>query len=118
VVAFGLGAGHDPLELVDDFADGIDRVVPLLEVCEEVVVELHVDIGEVIGALLGRLELLELLVGGLDGADAAVGEDGAFLCLLVLFFFISNANLQLFRRHPTLRNGLAQALYNFASVKR
>lgn len=56
-----------------------DGIVPFLEVCQEVVVELHVDVCEVIDALLGLPEFLELLVGGLDGADGAIGENGAFL---------------------------------------
>lgn len=79
VIALGFCLSHYPLELVDDFPGGIDGVVALFQVCQEIVVALEVDVVEIILPLFGLLEFLELLGGGTDGADAPISKDSAFL---------------------------------------
>ena len=56
MVAFGFGEGHDGLELLDAFADGVDGVAALLEVGGEVVVEVHVNVVKTVFPSHGLLE--------------------------------------------------------------
>ena len=48
VIAFGLGTVEDCFEFFDTFADCVDGVVLLLEICGKVVIELHIYIVEVV----------------------------------------------------------------------
>ena len=58
MIALSFRDGHDPFELVDDFAGGIDCIVPFLEVSQEIVVELKIPVTWLQrGRLLAKLQL-------------------------------------------------------------
>ena len=81
VVAFGLGAAEDALEIFDVLADGVDCVVAILHPFGVLIVHRHVDIVEVVGLVRLFLEGLPDCHRLPEGLGRAVSEVTAFIGL-------------------------------------
>ena len=95
VVSFGFSTIHYRLEFLYAFADCVDGVVFLLEICGEIIVELHINVIEVVLSACVLLEIYELIEGSIDGFYCAWG---VVLTLLSLTRTVLNLPTECFNK--------------------